>query len=46
MDGDDIVLTKSKKTYSTAVPNSTDKAYIKVTTNDEDDVVKIDGQTP
>lgn len=46
MDADDIVLTKSKKTYSTAVPNSTDKAYIKVTTNDEDDVVKIDGQTP
>lgn len=46
MDGDDIVLTKSKKTYSTAVPNSTDKAYIRVTTNDEDDIVKIDGENP
>ena len=46
MDADDIELSKNKKTYSTAVPTSTDKAYIRVTTNDDDDVVKIDGQTP
>lgn len=46
MDGDDITLTKSKKTYSTAVPNSTGKAYIRITTNDKDDKVTIDGQSP
>lgn len=43
MDGDDITLTKSKKTYTTNVPNSTDVAYIRVTANDRDDVITIDG---
>ncbi|WP_294394445.1 cadherin-like beta sandwich domain-containing protein [uncultured Clostridium sp.] len=43
MDGDDITLTKTKKTYSTNVPNSTGIAYIRVITNNKDDVVTIDG---
>lgn len=46
VDGDSITLTKTKKTYSTAVPTSTDKTTIRVTTNDKDDKVTIDGRTP
>lgn len=46
VDGDPITLSSSKKTYKTAVPNSTDTATIRVTTNDKDDKVTIDGSTP
>lgn len=46
VDGDEINLSTSKKTYKTAVPNSTETATIRVTTNDKDDKVTIDGTVP
>jgi glucan-binding YG repeat protein len=42
-DGDAIVLNSSKKTYTTNVPNSTTEVVIRVTTNNENDKVIIDG---
>lgn len=45
-DGDDIILNSSKKTYSTGVPNSSEEVIIRVTTNDKNDIVTIDGGTP
>lgn len=42
-DGDSISLNSSKKTYTTNVPNSDKEVVIRVTTNDDDDKVTIDG---
>lgn len=44
-DGDNITLTSSKKTYSTNVPNTSTEVVIRVTTNDKDDKVTIDGDS-
>lgn len=45
-DGDDITLNSSKKTYTTKVPNASTEVIVRVTVNDKDDVVTIDGSTP
>ncbi|EKQ50545.1 MULTISPECIES: cadherin-like beta sandwich domain-containing protein [unclassified Clostridium] len=44
-DGDDIALNSSKKTYTTNVPNADTSVVIRVTTNDKNDKVTIDGDS-
>lgn len=44
-DGDEIQLNSSKKTYTTKVPNSSTTVIIRVTTNDKNDKVIIDGDS-
>lgn len=46
VDGDDITLSKNKKNYKTAVPNTTETATIRVLTNSKNDKVTIDGAEP
>lgn len=45
-DGDAIRLNSSIKTYKTNVPNSDTEVIIRATTNNKDDIVKIDGDVP
>lgn len=44
-DGDTITLNSSKKTYTTAVPNTSTEVVIRVTTNNDSDKVTIDGDS-
>lgn len=44
-DGDTITLNSSKKTYTTAVSNTSTEVVIRVTTNDKSDKVTIDGDS-
>ncbi|WP_297417390.1 cadherin-like beta sandwich domain-containing protein [Clostridium sp.] len=44
-DGDEITLNSAAKTYKTNVPNTDTEVVIRVTTNDSDDKVTIDGDS-